>query len=322
MLGPVNNEFSIALVNACLLALLPVLPILLVGCMRQSLLALRIRPVFSLRKFESDELTRAAMLYEKVCHRLKQQRDIGERVAGLWGSLLNRRSGIPKHSDEIEELEAHAQYLRMTIMRFRRRPLLRLKAWLHIRSSQFAYSRALVTYVAIVSLLIVVLYAFEPSAWASSAVSNVFMYPIDVRLFYANGIAAGFAAPAAPVFYLVRRFGLRRQYSLEFCVFRDLARTEPGQLFDQFDAEEITQDQPRLEDQSVTLDHRNWYAVLGLPESASIEEVRKAYKALIKQNHPDRVHDMSPALRTLAESETKLINAAYRQALHLFALRV
>jgi DnaJ domain len=322
MLGPVNNEFSIALVNACLLALLPVLPILLVGCMRQSLLALRVRPVFSLRKFESDELTRAAMLYEKVCRQLKQHREIGDRVAGLWGSLLNRRSGIPKHSDEIDELEAHAQYLRITIMRFRRRPLLRLKAWLHIRSSRFAYSRALVTYVVIVSLLIVVLYVFEPSAWAGSAVSNVFMYPIDERLFYANGIAAGFAVPAAPVFYLVRRFGLRRQYSLEFCVFRDLARTEPVQLFDQFDAEEVTQDQPRLEDQSVTFDDRNWYAVLGLPESASIEEVRKAYKALIKQNHPDRVHDMSPALRTLAESETKLINAAYRQALHLFALRV
>jgi len=109
---------------------------------------------------------------------------------------------------------------------------------------------------------------------------------------------------------------------LEFWVFKDLASIGPGQLFDQFDAEQVTQDQPRLEDPSETFDDRNWYAVLGLPESASIEEVRKAYKALIKQNHPDRVHDMSPALRTLAESETKLINAAYRQALHLFALRV
>jgi hypothetical protein len=322
MFLPVNNEFSIALVNACLLALLPVLPILLVGCTRQSLLALRSRPIFSLRKFESDELTRAVMLYEEVCRRLKQQRDIGERVAGLWGSLLNRCSDDPTHSDEIEELEAHAQYLRMSIMRFRRRPLLRLKAWLHIRSSQFAYSRALVTYVVIVSLLIVALYGFEPTTWPGSAVSNVFYFPIDERLFYANGIAAGFAVPAAPVFYFVRRFGLRRQCSLEFCVLMDLARTEPGQLFDQCDTEKVTQDQPQLEDQRVTFDDRSWFAVLGLPESATIEEVRKAYKALIKQNHPDRVHDMSPALRMVAESETKLINAAYRQALHLFALRV
>jgi hypothetical protein len=81
MLGSANNEFSIALVNACLLALLPVLPILIVGCTWQSLLALHTRPVFSLRKFESEELNRAAMLYEKVCRQLKRRRDIGERVA-------------------------------------------------------------------------------------------------------------------------------------------------------------------------------------------------------------------------------------------------
>jgi hypothetical protein len=319
MFWPVNDEFSTALVNALFLALLPVLPILIVGCTRQSLLVLRTNPEFSLHKFESDELTRAAMLYEKVCRRLKQQREIGERVVGLWGSLLNRRS---ENGDEVEELEAHAQFLRMTIVRLRRRPLLRLKAWFHIRSSQFAFSRALATYVVAVSLLIVVHYVFKQSAWTDTAVSNVFIYPIDERLFYANAIAAGFAIPAAPVFYLVRWLELRRQCSLEFCVFNELARTEPDQLFDQCDAEEVTQDQPRLEDPSKTLDDRSWFTVLGLTESASIEEVRKVYKELIKQNHPDRVHGMSPVLRKLAESETKLINAAYQQALHLFSLRV
>ena len=317
MLGPLNDEFSIELVYAFLFALLPVLPILIVGCTWQSLLALRTDPVFSLHKFESDELVRAAMLYEKVCRDLKRQREIGERVAGLWGSLLSCRS-----DDKIEELEAQKKYLRMTIMGLRRRPLLRLKAWLHIRSSQFAYSRALATYVVTVSFLIVVLYVFEQSAWAVSVVSNTFMGPIDERLLFSNAVAAGFAILAAPLFYLVRRLGLGRQYSFEFCVFGDLARTEPGQLFDQFDAEEVTQDQPRLADPTVAIENRDWYVVLGLSESASIEEVKKAYKELIKQNHPDRVHDMAPPLRTLAESETKLINAAYRQALHLFALRV
>ena len=36
---------------------------------------------------------------------------------------------------------------------------------------------------------------------------------------------------------------------------------------------------------------------------------------LIKQNHPDRVHGMSPAFRELAEAETKRINVAYQEAL-------
>jgi DnaJ-class molecular chaperone len=56
-------------------------------------------------------------------------------------------------------------------------------------------------------------------------------------------------------------------------------------------------------------------AILGVSAQATISEVKNAYKVLIRQNHPDRVQDMSLALRTLAEAETKKINAAYRQAL-------
>ena len=55
--------------------------------------------------------------------------------------------------------------------------------------------------------------------------------------------------------------------------------------------------------------------LLGVSAQATINEVKHAYKLLIKQNHPDRVQDMSPAFRALAEAETKRINAAYRQAL-------
>ncbi|HEX8765489.1 MAG TPA: J domain-containing protein, partial [Candidatus Acidoferrum sp.] len=59
----------------------------------------------------------------------------------------------------------------------------------------------------------------------------------------------------------------------------------------------------------------DWIRILGVSESATIEEVKEAYKTLIKQNHPDRVQGMSQAFKKLAEVETKKINAAYRQAL-------
>ena len=45
------------------------------------------------------------------------------------------------------------------------------------------------------------------------------------------------------------------------------------------------------------------------------EGIKDAYKALIKQSHPDRVQGMSPIFRKLAEAETKKLNAAYRHAL-------
>lgn len=49
----------------------------------------------------------------------------------------------------------------------------------------------------------------------------------------------------------------------------------------------------------------NPFDVLGLPPTATLEEVRRAYRALAKQHHPDVCKD--PA----AEDRMKQINAAY-----------
>ncbi len=73
--------------------------------------------------------------------------------------------------------------------------------------------------------------------------------------------------------------------------------------------------QKRLEgaDEQQAVD--DWRSVLRVSQSASIEEIRTAYRLLIKQCHPDRVHGMSEAFRRLAEAETKRLNFAYQQAL-------
>ncbi len=114
---------------------------------------------------------------------------------------------------------------------------------------------------------------------------------------------------------MLRWASLRRQYSLEFSILKDLAQSGPMQPAEQFVAEEDAPLQP-------TDDNSNCFAVLGVSESATTEEIRRTYKVLIKQNHPDRVHDMSPALREFVESQTKLINAAYQRALACMPLEM
>lgn len=54
---------------------------------------------------------------------------------------------------------------------------------------------------------------------------------------------------------------------------------------------------------------RNPYEVLGIREGASIEDIRKAYKELVKKYHPDQYQN-NP-LSDLAEEKLKEINQAY-----------
>lgn len=58
-----------------------------------------------------------------------------------------------------------------------------------------------------------------------------------------------------------------------------------------------------------------WFDVLQVSHNASIEEIRAAYKSLIKQYHPDKVETLGEELKALAEKKSKEINTAYQAGL-------
>jgi hypothetical protein len=312
-----GGDFSAAIVNAILLALWAVLPALAIAYARQRALAPRRRPEFMLQKSERSELKRAVELYGKVRHRLEQIREGNELINSFWRSALRRHSSIPEQNEELEDLKAYAQHLQAMIARLRNQPLLRLKSWISTRSVQYALGCAIAVYC--VSFVLLWLLAFAISdqpAWMQEfqveANDRLLWYPFDEQFFYLNAAAIAVAAVGTPIIYFMRRYSLRWQYSLEFCVFADLSNIGPAESIYEFDVAAGAENAAAIAD---IASEEDWIRILGVSESATIEEVKEAYKTLIKQNHPDRVQGMSQAFKKLAEVETKKINAAYRQAL-------
>jgi DnaJ-domain-containing protein 1 len=284
-----------------------VLPALVVNYVRKTFSVWRLRPEFSLYKYETSELNRAVQLLRTILHRLETM-PVPEKTMGRFWRVFRGRATVNEDAAcERENLEMHARQLRSIIVDIRRRPLLRLSAATNIKSSQFALGRAICVHVASFALL------------GSLGIDN-FAHatgPMEMsatgQLAYENAIAAALALLTMPFFYFLRRSHLHSQHDLEFCIFKDLALLDPESISDdQFNATENAQ--PSLHS-DVASQEQHWRDVLGVSHETTIDEVKTAYKVLVKQNHPDRVSGMADAFHRLAELQTKKINVAYREAL-------
>ncbi len=58
----------------------------------------------------------------------------------------------------------------------------------------------------------------------------------------------------------------------------------------------------------------HWSKVLEVDREASIESIKVAYRAKIRQYHPDKVSSLGQEFQEIAEHKSKQINAAYESA--------
>lgn len=317
MLGAAFIETnSVAVVNAAMIALTLVLPALLVGYARQA--TRQVSPDFSLRRLEAFELDRAEAQYRKICQRMTEIDRLAKSGTGsLWKRLRHRADIRQQYRAEYEDLCTNARYLRASIILFRRRPIERLRSWVHVISSRFAFGSSLASYLTILVPATVFIYFAEQPLWAeelASSLETAFLWkPFDdERLLYVNAITSMLVLMLAPFLYATRRVKLYSDHRMQTKALREFAGADPDRLL-HVDApttaplEDVLLFEPSGSD--------NCFAILGVSPAATADEIKEAYRTKVRLTHPDRVHGLSPAFRALAEAETKRLNVAYAEAL-------
>lgn len=296
---------------------LPTLPLLLLAYVWLWLRARRMPAECSLRRSEAAELGRALGLYEKACRRLKQIDDQFRERQNLWRLFFTAGPEITRDAaDERADLDAHAVHLRAVIGWLRRMPLQRLQAWVRMMSLRWAFGWALALLLVLLAVFMALLRLLDQFATAQDLLlateTSLLGLSSEQEWMLANIAAASLSVTSMPLFYLSRRAALRCEFSLEFCLLKELAKAGAERK----SAQEDIAGGPWGELEPAEPIHaEGWFTTLGVAETASLDEVKEAYKLLIKQTHPDRLHAVSPAIRQFAEAQTKRLNAAYEKAL-------
>jgi preprotein translocase subunit Sec63 len=59
-----------------------------------------------------------------------------------------------------------------------------------------------------------------------------------------------------------------------------------------------------------------WFEVLGVKPTATIDEIKNAYRERALQYHPDRVQGLGQEFQDIADRKMRELNLAYQSALH------
>ena len=71
--------------------------------------------------------------------------------------------------------------------------------------------------------------------------------------------------------------------------------------------------QSRPQEAQASID--NWWTILKVSHTASLDEVQEAYRTLISQYHPDKFARLGHEIKVVAEKKSKEIHSAYEAAI-------
>jgi DnaJ like chaperone protein len=97
----------------------------------------------------------------------------------------------------------------------------------------------------------------------------------------------------------------------ELLLAREIARILQVSVYDQRTIEAKYMYRQRQESATAAQTEEQYYAVLGLEKGADFIEIKKAYRKLSMQYHPDKVGHLGEEFKKIAEEKMKEINVAY-----------
>jgi len=74
-------------------------------------------------------------------------------------------------------------------------------------------------------------------------------------------------------------------------------------------------DNKKTQEETNSYTKKEWYQILKIEKTSTIEEIKKAYRNKMKEYHPDRVSGLGKEFSKLAEEKSKEINMAYEEAM-------
>ncbi len=248
------------------------------------------RPViFELSSKEMDYLSNAERQIPRITNALELCLKRGEGLNRNVNGDYDRRSRLGKDlNEEIILLKSQYEQEKEVRERLRKEPLSRIVEWINITSARDAFLGGF--FISMITLIYSTLFGF-----------NLAYQPMI-------SLSTGISILA---FYLVRKNVLqsqRKELIIRCKKFANVLTDEPSIKFDESTFESKAD---RAEESQVA----EWYIELGVTKNATRNEIIKAYKMKIAQNHPDKVAHMDQKFRKLAEEASRKLNWARDEGL-------